>query len=869
MKQPPKHAIAFLRWFCREDYIEEIEGDLLELYSKQEDQESAVWSAIKFWWTVLRYFRPAFIKSFEMHSPFNIHLLRLHIRVGWRTIRKSALFSAINIIGLAVAILCTIGIALYVYDEYKYDRFHSKLPQLFRVVETQVQAGVQYDVASTPGPLGPAMKADFPEVEATCRFGRTMGTIQIGDKVLEPDDIRYTDNSVFSMFDFNLLKGDKSTILTTPNEIVLTESIARKIWGNDFLNQPNRIGSTVVLNSWGQESIVRVSGIAADPVEHSHIRFSVLLPMASIEKTEYFNWDSNSYATYIQLAQGVDETSFNKKLRTYIDRYSTYGSKEDARILLLQPMKAIYLYSDFDFGTHDGKTGNILYIRIFLTVGTMVLLIALFNFVNLSTARAAIRTKEIGVRKVIGAKKGQLILQFLTEAWMLTFFAVLLALALSFFLLPFLNALSGKELALPVLEPGFWVLVAGFTILTGWLAGIYPAFILSGGTASLAIKIKTGKGSGQFFRKVLVIGQFSFSVILIIASIFIYRQLNFIQEKELGYEREHLLYVDLKNELRNKSGLFKNELKKMPGVVEAVQTSNNLINAGSSTGMVDWDGKSPGDEILLTHINTDADMIPTLGIALKAGRNFYKSGQDTASFILNETAVKKMGWTTDSAIGKSITLWQTKGKVVGVMQDFHFQPLTQPIEPFIFRSRLGEPVSGMLVKTKPGQAKVAISSIEKIYKSLEKKTTVQYQFVDQALEAQYQLQFTTGKIVLLFTFLAILVSCLGLFGLATFTTEQRTKEIGIRKVLGASIKTIVQLLTMDILKLVTCSIIIAIPISYWSMSSWMQNFAYRIPLDWYIFLGAGFIALLMAFVTVSFQSIKAALLNPAHILKSQ
>lgn len=866
MKQAPQKAIAFLRWFCKEEYVEEIEGDLVELFAKQSPKTFA---KLTFWWWVLRYFRPVFLKTFRINNPINFQLFRLHTRVGWRNIRKSSLFSVINVMGLAVAILCSIGIGLYVHDEYQYDRFHSNYHQIYRVVESQQQAGIQYNVASTPGPLGPAMKTDFSDVSATCRFGRTMGSIRYDNKLIEPEDIRYTDNQVFSMFDFKLLKGDKSVVLTSPDEIVLTESVARQLFGDDCMQGPDLLGTTVTLTCWGQQSVATITGIAADPPERSHIQFTVLLPMASIEKSEYFNWDSNNYNTYVQLESSTDEKLFSQNFRTYIDKYSAYGSKDNARILLLQPLKSIYLHSDFDFGTHDAKSGSITYIRIFLTVGTMVLLIAIFNFVNLATARAAHRAKEVGVRKVIGAKKGQLIMQFLVEAWMLTSFAVLLAMSLNIIFLPFLNSISGKHLVLPLKQTNFWIIIAGFTVLVGWLAGIYPAYFMSRRTVSLAIKPGTATGSGNYFRKVLVIGQFCFSVILIIASTIIYRQLNYLQDRELGFNREQLIYVSLKNELTNKSALYKEELKKMPGIADAVQSSNNLTDVSNSTGRLSWEGQIPGDEFLLTHMNTDADMLPALDIKLKAGRNFHKNSADTSSFIINETAAKRMGWTAESAIGKHFSIWDAKGTIVGVVQDFHFRPLTEKIAPFLFRSWPRESFSGLMVKTVPGQTKNAISSIERLYKSMEKQSTVHFRFVDQALESQYRLHYTTGKIVLFFTFLAVMVSCLGLFGLATFNTEQRVKEIGIRKVLGASVGNIVQLLSRDLVKLVSIAVLVAMPIAYWSMHNWIQSFAYRMTLDWWIFILAGALAIFLAFATVSLQSIKAALMNPAESLKRE
>ncbi|MCF1714760.1 ABC transporter permease [Flavihumibacter sp. RY-1] len=866
MRKVPKSAVSFLRWFCREDYIEEIEGDLLEVFFRQE-QFSPRLAKLAFWINVLMHFRPAFIKKVNIFQPIPFLLIKYHIKIGWRRIRSNSFFSAINVIGLSIALLCCIAITLYVYDEYQFDRFHKNLPQLYRVVEKQNQAGVLYDVASTPGPLGPAMEIDFPEVQQVCRFGRTIGSLHYGEKQLEPKDIRYTDNSIFSMFDFRLLKGDQQRVLTNPEEVVITESTAIRIWGEEWRLQPDVIGSTITLTSWGKEFPLRVTGIAEDPPVHSHIQFSVLLSFKALEGTDYFTWDNNAYSTYLLLDPDVQQQEFNTKLRTYIDRYSEYGSENEARTLRLQPMKDIYLFSDFDFGTNDAKAGNIVALRIFSIAAIMIFVIAIFNFINLCTAKSLNRSKEVGVRKIMGANRGQLISQYLVEASMLSGIAVVVSLMLVQLFLPFINAISGKQVALPWLNPGFWCLVVLFSVVVGILAGIYPAFYLSRTRSGIKSNAGYSTGFKSPLRKLLVVGQFSLAVLFMIASIIIFRQLQFMQEKELGFNQDQLIYVTLKNELRQKAGLLKNELKKMPGITEVVPTSSNLVDANSSTTQISWEGQLTTDEFLITQVNTDADMLPAMGIQLQAGRNFYEDGSDSGSYIINESAAKRMGWTAESAIGKKLSLWNAEGKVIGVVNDFHFQPLTRAIEPFLFRSWMDQPYSGLLIKIEAGQVAAALTSIEEQYKKLERNSTLQFQFLDQAISQQYFLQQKTSKLVLICTILAVFISCLGLFGLAMYAAEQRQREIGIRKVLGASILNIVNLLTSDIVRLVMISILIAVPVAYWCMNKWIQDFAYRIELDAWLFLVASLSIMLIAFITVSFQSIRAALMNPVKSIK--
>jgi putative ABC transport system permease protein len=797
-------------------------------------------------------------------------MYRSYFRYGWRHLLKSKAYSFINVSGLAIGLACCLGIGLFIHDELSFDKFHPNINNIYRVVEKQKQAGTIYDVASTPGPLGTTMKADLPEVIESCRFGRTMGILEVGQTTAEPSDIRFTDNSFFSMFDFKLLKGNKNLVLKRPDEIILTSSVAAQLLGNDWETKPNLLGTSIHLTAWGKPYLLTLTGIVQDPPTNSHIRYNVLLSMSLVEKDEYASWDNNSCYTYLQLDPTVDPVAFDRKIRTYIDQYSDHNSKDDARTLLLQPMSDIYLYSHFDFNTEEAKTSDIIYIRVFLAVGAMVLLIAIFNFVNLSTARATHRAKEVGVRKVIGAVYKQLVAQFLVESFIITLLAVTLSLGLVQLFMPLLNDVSDKSLRVPFENPAFLITLTLSVIMISLLAGLYPAFFLSRFAPAKVLKGFPKIRSGITFRRMLVVGQFSFSVILVIGSIVIYKQLNFLQDKDLGFDRSQLIHVQLKNKLRGNAFTFKNELKGQSSIVSIAPTSNAMIDVTNSTWSFVWEGQLAEDKILITHVNTDVDFLSTLGMKLLAGRNFYSGVPDTSAYMINETAAKRMGWTNEEAIGKSAALWGHPGTVVGVVKDFHFRPMTAVIEPFVFRNwpQVGG-VSGVFVKTQPGQTREAISIIEKTYKAHENQTTLQYQFLDQALDAQYRMQQNTGSIVLFFSVLAVLVSCLGLFGLATYAAEQRTKEIGIRKVLGASITNIIQLLSSDFLKLVVISIVIAAPIAWWSLSRWLQDFAYKITIEWWMFVAASIIALVIALLTVSYHSIKTATMNPVKSLRAE
>ncbi|SHH24951.1 MacB-like core domain-containing protein [Chryseolinea serpens] len=796
-------------------------------------------------------------------------MYKSYFRYGWRNLINGKAYSLINVTGLAIGLACGLGIGLFIHDEFSFDKFHAKLPRLYRVVEKQKQAGVLYDVACTPGPLGPAMKTDFAEVQQSCRLGRTNGILETGQKHVEPADIRLVDNSFFSMFDFKLLKGNPAQALRRPDEIVLTRSVASQLLGPDWPTKPNLLGTTISMTSYGVDYTLTLTGIVDDPPVNSHIRYDVLLSMLTVEKYDYFKWDNNSYYTYVLLNPSADPVAFDHKLRNYIDRYSEIGSKDEARTLFLQPMKDIYLHSHFDFNSDDARTSDIAYVRIFFAVALMVLLIAIFNFVNLSTARATHRAKEVGVRKVIGAMYKQLVAQFLVESFLLTALAVVVALALLQLFLPLLNEISGKSLYVPFEKIDFLVAVALATVMISLLAGLYPAFFLSSFSPAKVLKGFLKVRSGITFRRALVVGQFMFAVMLVIGSIVIYKQLRFIQDKQLGFDREQLLYMRLKNKLNGKALTFKNELENQPGIVAVAPATSDMVDVTNSTWSIGWEGQPADDKFLITQINTDADFLRTMGMTLAAGRNFVPGASDTTAYLLNETAARRMGWTAEQALGKAVTLWGKEGTVVGVVKDFHFRPMTAVIEPFIFRYWAKSSYAGVFVRTQPGHTREALATVAKIYKTHEDQAALQYQFIGEALDAQYRTQQNSGTIILFFSVLAVIVSCLGLFGLATYAAEQRTKEIGIRKVLGATMANIVQLLSSDFIKLVVVAIALATPIAWWSTDRWLQDFAYKIDLEWWMFAAAGAVTVLVALATVSYHSIKAAIMNPVKSLRTE
>ena len=799
-------------------------------------------------------------------------MFRNYLKIAWRNLVRNKVYSAINIGGLAVGMACCLLIALYVYDEWNYDRFHANYDHIYRITEKQKQPEGIFDVAATPGPLAPALQKDFPEVVKTTRVGRWFGLLTQNRLSAESNQILVVDPDFFSLFNFPLLTGSVKTVFLGSDEVIFSKAMAERFFGVDW-QRKNVLGQSVKLNN--QQTLTLV-GIARNPPTNSSIQFEVLMPFKWLEKNDEWSlkWNSNSYHTYVQL--NVDRSgapanfpAFGAKIYDQLKRYD--GGNETK--LLLQPLSEIYLRSEFAFETDHGKRSDIAYVRIFVAVGLIVLLIAVINFINLATARASGRAKEVGVRKTVGAHRSSLVGQFLGEALLTTSLAVLVALLLAESELPLFNDIAGKAIQIPYRMPSFWLTMAGLTGVFSLLTGLYPAVFLSSFRPALVLKGVFNRQAGRGFRQSLVVGQFVLSIAMVVSTVVIYRQLVFMQHTNLGFDKSQLLHIRLKGDLRFKAMALKNEVAQLPGVARVSLTTGNLVGMMNSTE-IEWEGQTPKDEFLITHMNVDQDFVPATGMWLVSGRAFSAQiPADTSTkqgaYLINETAAKRMGWTPATALGKRVKYWNLDGKIVGVLRDFHFRPLRVAIEPFIFRFQPRNPYFTLLVKLKPGAVSRTLAGITKAYKKADPANPLTYGFVDQDLDAQYQAEQRTGRIILYFSVLTILISCLGLFGLAAFTAEQRTKEIGVRKVLGASVTSIVALLSKDFLKLVLIAIVIASPIAWYAMNRWLQDFAYRIDIEWWVFAVSGLGALVITLMTVSFQSVKAALMNPVKSLRSE
>ncbi|GAB3956014.1 ABC transporter permease [Spirosoma harenae] len=874
---PPRWAYWLLTLLHPDDTLEEVEGDLGELYTYWYGRAGKTQATLRYLLNVVSVL-PPFVRRrkrkdrYIQPSVLTLAMLQNYLKIAIRTLQKHQLYSLLNISGLAVGMACCLLIALYVHDELSYDRFNPNYSSIYRVVEKQKQADGIFDVAVTPGPLAAFIKKDFSEVEHTTRIGRWSGLLTQGRQAIEPEKMLIVDPSFFSLFSFPLVIGDSASVFQGPNEVIFSEAMAERFYGKNW-RRKQVLGQLIQLNA---QHALKLVGVAQNPPSRSHIEFDVLIPFKWLEKNDEWSmkWNSNSYHTYLQLRPELTNASvglelFSDKIRNSLHRYD----KGNETQLMLQPLSSIYLHSKFSFETDWGKRSDIVYVQIFIAVGLIVLLIAVINFINLATAKASGRAKEVGIRKTIGAQQINLIGQFLGEALLMTGIAIGLAVFLANFLLPLFNDISGKTIQIPYKLGLFWIMLVGMTGVVSLLTGLYPAFFLSSFRPVAVLKGLFNVGKGRSFRQVLVVGQFVLSVSMGIATVIIYKQLTFMQTAKLGFDKEHLLYVRLKGNLRGKPWVFKQQVEQLPGVAKASLTTSNLVGITNSA-FVEWEGQAPKDEFLITNMNIDQDFVSTVGMKVLAGRNFSAQiPSDTSgklgAYLINETAAKRMGWTLATALGKRIKHWGQEGLVVGVLKDFHFRPLHVAIEPFIFRYQPSNPYFDLLIKTEPGNVSQLLSKLAAVYKQNEPATLFSYGFVNQDLDAQYKAEQRVGRIIFYFSILAILIACLGLFGLAAFTAEQRTKEIGVRKVLGATLVHIVSLLSKDFLKLVLIAILIASPLAWYAMNQWLVNFAYKVTVDWWVFALAGLLSITIALLTLSYQAIRAALINPVKSLRSE
>lgn len=806
-------------------------------------------------------------------------MVKNYFKIAFRNLVRNKAFSFINIFGLAIGLATCLIIMLFVQNELSYDRYNEKADRTVRVIFRGTVQGQKMNEPSVMPPTAQTLRNDYPEVlQATRLRDYGMPRIRYGNKIYREDAFAFVDTNFFSVFTISFLKGDPKTALIQPNSLVITKALAEKYFGKE-----DPIGKMMTFIDGN--TICKITGIIDKVPDNSHFHFELFASMSGLPEARSTSWMQSSFYTYLVLPPGYNYKVLEAKLPQVVIKYmgpqflQAFGMTLDQYLkkgndlgLYLQPLTDIHLHSDFAYDL--GQAGDIRYVYIFGAIAFFMLIIASINFMNLSTAGASRRSREVGIRKVLGSLKHELVWQFLVESVLLSAIALIIAVGLVYLALPLFNQLSGKNLTLQFTSTP-WVLpsLALFGLLTGLVAGSYPAFYLSSFNPVAVLKGRSTSGKTNIsLRSVLVVFQFFVSISLIISTTIVFNQLNYIQHIKLGYDKDQVVVIPDTYLLNSNDKIFRQQLQKDSRIV-TVSVSNYLPAgpSGNNNYFVSADDNPTQVQKTLRY-DVDAEYIPAMGMAMAAGRNFSKDlSTDSSGVIINETAAKAFGW-GKNALGHSLIdpYKNNKNKslrVIGVVKDFHFKSLHELISPLVMV--LGKDGGTLIVKTKTKDLPGLLSTMNKRWKELNSDAPFAYSFLDERFKNTYQSEQTTGFILAIFAGLTIFVACLGLFGLATFTAEQRTKEIGIRKILGATVAGILSLLSKDFLKLVLIAFIIATPFAWLVMNKWLEGFAYRSAISLWIFVGTALAASLITIITISFQAIKAAIVNPVKSLRSE
>jgi predicted permease len=785
-------------------------------------------------------------------------MFKNYFKTAFRNLWKNKTYSFLNVFGLAVGIACAALIFLWVEDEFSYNHNNSKKDQLYQVLENQPYEGKIYTFAATPGLLAGAMKEEIPGIKNTCRLTWNQYTLfSLGEKAIYERGF-YADSSIFNLFTIPFIQGRPENAFPQLHSLVISEKMAEKFFGH----QKDILGKTLKVDNKNE---FLVTGIFKDLPANSTLKFDWLSPFKIyFDQNSWLNeWGNNGIQTFVEVEEKADVSAINQKLHGYIRSKDTVASA----LPFLFSMNDWRLYSKFEEGKQVG--GRIQNVRTFSIIAWIILLIACINFMNLATARSEKRAREVGVRKVLGAAKKVLIAQFIGEAMIMAFLSLIIALAIIYLVLPSFNTLVEKQLQIGLDNPLHILSLILIGLICGLVAGSYPALYLSSFNPVWVFKGINLKGSGAaYIRKGLVVLQFTISIILIIGTIIVYNQIQHIKNRDLGYNKDNVIQTGLRGDMQKNFAVIKNQLLSS-GYVENVAMSNlNQLYMGSSTGNFEWEGKDPSKKVLVTQDFISPEYIKTMGIQMAKGRDFYPDAkQDSSNVIINEAFAKIIG--KDDVVGTLLRQDTTKYTIVGVIKDFVFDDMYGKSDPLIFRS-YPEYFGYMYIRLKD-QVNVerAVDKIQTVVKSNNPGYPFDYIFVDDEFDKQFKSEMLIGKLSRIFALLAIVITCLGLFGLAAYTAERRTKEIGVRKVLGASVTGITGLLSKDFLKLVILSSLISFPIAWWLMHNWLQNFAYRVQINWWVFIVAAVLAIVIALFTISFQAIKAALSNPVKSLRTE
>lgn len=786
-------------------------------------------------------------------------MLRHYILIIFRSFKRFKTSFIINLIGLSTGLACTLLAYLWVNDELKVDKFHVNDSRLYKLMEYQKNSPTSIRVTdSTPGLLAETLQNEQPDVEfasvVTPSYWFDNTTLSVGDRNVVAGMI-YASKDYFKMFSFELINGDAGQVLADKSYIVISESTAKAL----FQTAENAVGKAIEFQHT-KEFIV--SGIFKDVPRRSSQQFDYVLSFENFKEVNpnVLKWENSGPMTFVLLKETATATDFVKKISGIISQHVN----EKHRTLTMRKYSDVYLRGNFnDLGVETG--GRIEYVIMFSVIAVFILLIACINFMNLSTAKASRKVKEVGIKKAIGASRKTLMLQYIGESMLMSFLALIIAILLVDLLLPQFNMITGKQLTLSA-EPEAFIMFTAITFFTGLISGSYPALYLSSFNPAVVLKGKLNSSLGELWaRKGLVIFQFALSVIFIVAVLVVFRQIQYLQNKNLGYDRENLMYFPMQGKSETSLDALLTELRGLPGVVGASSIGESMVGGGNTT-TPEWEGKDPADRTPFAVRPVNFGMVDLLGMTLVEGRLFSREHNDSLNVILNETAVRAMG--LKEPIGKQINLGPTKSTVVGVVKDFHYESLHVAVNPMFFIAA-PQYTRNIMVKLVAGKPKETIKGIQKFVEKFNPGFAFDYRFVDQDYQAQYDAELRVSLLSRYFAGLAILISCLGLFGLASFTAERRQKEIGIRKALGSTNLGIVYLLSSDFTKIVGLAILISLPISYLLVKQWLDNFEYRIPLEWWYFVGSGLLALAIAWMTVASQAARASRVNPVDCLKTE
>ena len=845
--KPPRLAIWILKVIARSDDRGCVTGDFEEIYRSIEEQHS-VWSARLWLFFELICSIPRLLKT-TMY--WNVVMFASYVKIAFRNMQRHKGFTFINVSGLALGFACSLLITLFVIYELSYDRFNEKADRIYRVVRPGDR--------TTPPSLARALQRDIPEVEAATDFADLkVQPVKYQDHAFNESPVRTATHECFEIFSFPLLRGDSANVLKEPNTVVLTQSMARKYFGDtDPLNKVLTIG----------DNDYRVDGVMEDVPENAHFHFACLVSNTTFDWYHQEIWGSNWMATYVLLRDPKDAPVFESKLRDIVTKYITGPNNATDVKFLIQPLTSIHLKSDLRFELEpNGDSRNVI---IFSTVALLIIIIAGINFANLSIAKSMVRVKEIGIRKTLGSSRTNLIQQFLGESVLMSLLSLAVGLVLAYALLPVFHLLIGHRIDTQMINPGAAIaLLVSLAIMVGLLAGGYPALYLSSFRPITVITNTLARGKkSTLFRNGLVVFQFLVSIMLMIGTLTVYRQLNFIQTKDIGFQKDQVLVLQNLRPDQMKSETLKNKLLQHENIV-SVSSSGNI--PGEEPGR-QWVQTASGERVLVGAYYCDSHHLQTLQLQMAEGRFFSSEFQaDTAGIIFNQQAVKELH--LEDPVGKKVAFFSDGPKIktiIGVVQDFNFLSLHQQMQPLgiLYGINKGWGINYISVRLKTNDVAGTMKYIKETWESVNPSLPFDYTFLDKDFESLYANEHTTGKTALIFCILAVFVCCLGLYGLSAYVIERRIKEICIRKIVGASVRDIVWLLSRNFLRLVVMAFILAVPVAWIFTKKWLENFAYRVDLAWWVFPVAGMIALGIAFLTVSSQSVKAALTNPAKTLK--